>query len=158
MNSIDRATSGFDYALRRRFANVSVIPSLKAVEDAWSSVDPKIQPIGPKLFSIVKALIVASDQIGTIPKAELVLGHAYFIPPPGKSDNASSTIKWLVFSYLYQVLPTLLDYIEQGLLEFKRSESNKIPMGDVLVGEVDVYQVDETIMEKEFLSFFDVEL
>lgn len=158
MNSIDRATSGFDYALRRRFANVSVTPSLKAVEDVWSSLDPKIQSIGPKLFSIVKSLVVESEQIGTIPKEELVLGHAYFIPPSAKSKNASATIKWLVFSYLYQVFPTLLDYLEQGLLEFTRSDIHKIPMGEILIGEVDLYQVDETQMEDEFLRFFDVEL
>jgi hypothetical protein len=131
---------------------------LKAVEDVWSSLDHRINTIGPKLFSIVKALVVESDQIGTIPKEELVLGHAYFIPPRGKSSDARSTIKWLVFSYLYQVFPTLLDYIEQGLLEFKRTEIHKIPMGEILIGEADLYQVDENQMEDEFLRFFDVEL
>jgi 5-methylcytosine-specific restriction endonuclease McrBC GTP-binding regulatory subunit McrB len=158
MNSIDRATSGFDYALRRRFANISVTPSLKAVEEVWSPLDSNISTIGPKLFTIVKTLVLAAEQIGTIPLEELVLGHAYFIPPKVKNDDKLSTIKWLVFSYLYQVFPTLLDYIEQGLLEFKRTEIHKIPMGEALLGELDLYQVDEAQMEFEFLKFFDVEL
>jgi len=158
MNSIDRATSGFDYALRRRFSNISVTPSLKAVEQNWNGFDSNILHIGPQLFTTIKNLILNSELMGSIPREELVLGHAYFIPPLNQTSTALNIVKWLVFSYLYQVFPTLLDYIEQGLLEFKRTEIIKIPMGQVLLGEADLYQVDESEMELEFLRFFNVEL
>ncbi len=157
MNSIDRATSGFDYALRRRFSNIMVTPNINAVKDAWSILDSEKANIGPKLFELVKSLIIDSENIGTIPKDELVLGHAYFIPPDNLRADEESMIKWLISSYMYQILPTLLDYVEQGLLEFSQPSLTGIPMGDVLEGKMDLYQVDATEIESEFLRFLNVE-
>ncbi len=154
MNSIDRAISGFDYALRRRFSSITISSSEKAVEESWKDLESEVSNIGPKLYEILKTLIMTSDQIGTIPKKELVLGHAYFIPPHKHKSNSSNVIKWIVFSYLYQIIPTLVDYIEQGILEYAPEQLSKIPMGDIISGTTDLYNVDESQIEADFIKFF----
>jgi hypothetical protein len=156
MNSIDRATSGFDFALRRRFANIMVNPSVKAVEEAWNDAPSTISRIGSELFDLCKKLVLDSQQIGTIPKDELVLGHAYFIPPIVQRVDEISYMKWMVISYMYQILPTLLDYEEQGLIEFPKELASKLPFGDILLGIKDMYHVEESQIELEFLEYFNV--
>ncbi|KHT53259.1 hypothetical protein RJ44_19875 [Alteromonas macleodii] len=154
MNSIDRATSGFDYALRRRFANIFVKPSRIAVEEIWNNLNSTVKMIGPQLFDITKELIIGSEQLGTIPKEELVLGQAYFIPPENSRTSSEDTIKWMLFSYLYQIFPTLLDYQEQGLLQYDEDAVGRIPMGNILLNKDDIYQTNEEMLEHEFKGFF----
>jgi hypothetical protein len=85
-----------------------------------------------------------------------VLGHAYFIPPISQRVDENSYMKWLAISYLYQILPTLLDYEEQGLIEFSKENASKLPFGDVLLGIKDMYHVDESQIEHEFAEYFKI--
>lgn len=130
MNSIDRATSGFDFALRRRFANIPILPSRIPVEKSWAKGGEPI-PYGVHLFDLVKGLVENSESGGNVPVSELMLGHAYFLPPEGCVE-VSEQIAWLYTSYVYQILPTLQDYAEQGLLSFKESDLAKLPLGNQL--------------------------
>lgn len=128
MNSIDRATSGFDFALRRRFANIPVLPSRTPVERRWPEVDERI-PYGVRLYDLIKSLVENSESSGNVPASELMLGHAYFLPPESYVGVAEQ-IDWLYTSYVYQILPTLQDYVEQGLLSFKDADLAKLPLGN----------------------------
>lgn len=130
MNSIDRATSGFDFALRRRFANIPVLPSRAPVEDYWSQGDGQL-PIGVILYDMIFNLVNQANCNGIVPASELMLGHSYFLPPANCSSE-DDKIKWLYTSYVYQILPTLQDYAEQGLLEYKDSDLAKMPLGNNL--------------------------
>lgn len=130
MNSIDRATSGFDFALRRRFANIPILPSRVPVEKFWQKGSEHL-PYGVKLFDLVKKLVENSDSGGNVPVSELMLGHAYFLPPDSCVD-AIDQIAWLYTSYVYQILPTLQDYAEQGLLSFKDTDLSRLPLGHQL--------------------------
>jgi 5-methylcytosine-specific restriction protein B len=130
MNSIDRATSGFDFALRRRFANIPILPSRVPVESFWKKEGGQLQ-YGVKLFDLVRMLVKSSDSVGNVPASELMLGHSYFLPPLTCATEEAQ-LAWLYTSYVYQMLPTLQDYVEQGLLSFKDSELAKLPLGNRL--------------------------
>ena len=127
MNSIDRATAGFDFALRRRFAFVPLLSSKDAVEDAWSkfATEPNY---GLALYNLISNLIQKGTLEGSISSNELTLGHAYFIPPADCAD-ALERSKWLYVSYVYQILPTLADYEEQGLIKFDNIQLVTLPLG-----------------------------
>jgi 5-methylcytosine-specific restriction protein B len=127
MNSIDRATAGFDFALRRRFAFVPVLSSRDAVKNAWSKfgTDPNY---GMQLYDLISHLIKKGTTQGAVSSNELTLGHAYFIPPADRT-NLVERSKWLYASYVYQILPTLADYQEQGLIEFADAQLATLPLG-----------------------------
>jgi hypothetical protein len=127
MNSIDRATAGFDFALRRRFAFVPLLSSRDAVEKAWKKfgADPNY---GLALYDRIASLVEKGTLEGSVSSNELKLGHAYFIPPADYVD-ASERSKWLYASYVYQILPTLADYKEQGLIDFTHPQLTTLPLG-----------------------------
>ena len=127
MNSIDRATAGFDFALRRRFAFVPLLSSPAAVNDAWLKfgTDPNY---GIALYDRISGLVQKGALEGSVSSSELTLGHAYFIPPPDCID-AFERSKWLYASYVYQILPTLADYKEQGLIDFTEAQLATLPLG-----------------------------
>lgn len=130
MNSIDRATSGFDFALRRRFANIPLLSSRAPVKSYWEAFSG-IPAFGLNLFDQLKSLVNEARSDGNVPVSELILGHTYFLPP-NIFLTEKERIQWLYTSYVYQMLPTLLDYQEQGLLEFKESALTMLPLDNKL--------------------------
>lgn len=130
MNSIDRATSGFDFALRRRFSNIPLISSREPVKTYWETLSG-IPPYGLKLFDQLKSLVNEARSEGNVPVSELTLGHSYFLPPKSCTTD-EARIHWLYTSYVYQMLPTLLDYQEQGLLEFQGAALAMLPLDNKL--------------------------
>jgi len=130
MNSIDRATSGFDFALRRRFANIPLLSSREPVRKYWESFSG-LPPYGLRLFDQLRSLVLEARSEGNVPVTELTLGHSYFLPPKSCSSE-EARIHWLYTSYVYQMLPTLLDYEEQGLLEFQEAALVTLPLDNRL--------------------------
>lgn len=126
MNSIDRATSGFDFALRRRFANIPLLSSREPVRMYWEAFGGS-PPYGLKLFDQLRSLVLEARSEGNVPVTELTLGHSYFLPPKSCATE-QARINWLYTSYVYQMLPTLLDYEEQGLLEFQDADLVTLPL------------------------------
>jgi AAA domain (dynein-related subfamily) len=132
MNSIDRAVSGFDFALRRRFVMVSMVPNDASIQALPSELGIA-RTIALELYKRVERLVLSSEQAGIVPVAELVLGQSYFLPPPTIKDE-DPAVGWLAESYQFQILPTLLDYVEQGLIEFNPDLVGGVPEGEVLAG------------------------
>lgn len=130
MNSIDRATSGFDFALRRRFSNIPLISSRDPVKVYWESYSGE-PTYGLNLFDQLRSLVRDARSEGNVPVSELTLGHSYFLPPISCASE-ESRIHWLYTSYVYQMLPTLQDYQEQGLLEFQESALAILPLDNKL--------------------------
>lgn len=135
MNSIDRATTGFDFALRRRFTLINLYPQEEPVLAFYQSVSERVKKIAHSLFLKTRALIEEADQTGVIPKNELIISQAYFLPSRVVRDEEDA-LSWLAESYLYRIIPTIMDYREQGLLDYKKKNIDAMPCNFLLQGEL----------------------
>ena len=129
MNSVDRAVSGFDFALRRRFVVLTMMPKEKPIEERWSAFNTSIKERVLDFYNQIKQVILGATKTGIVPTTELVIGHSYFLPPKEITDE-NDALKWLAESYKFQILPILIDYQEQGLLKFMDGAS--LPGSDIL--------------------------
>ena len=105
MNTADRSVGHIDYAIRRRFAFVDILPT----------EEPINTPEGKELFRKVSELFVkvengkvkSSDHLSPdFNYKEVQLGHSYFI---GEVDRLS-------FRMEYEIKPILREYLKDGIL------------------------------------------
>lgn len=95
MNTADRSVGHIDYAIRRRFAFESVLPSKDAIT----------LQAGKDLFQkVVEIFTLISPEFDT---NDVMLGHSYFI-----SDDKEQLAEKLK----YQVKPLLYEYLKDGVL------------------------------------------
>lgn len=110
MNTADRSVGHIDYAIRRRFAFVDVLPKdLTAEMDAGEFYTD--------LFSSVKTLFTKdeyqtkSDFISQeFEPKDVALGHSYFIDKT--KDGGDIKTRWN-----YEIKPILLEYVRDGVLK-----------------------------------------
>lgn len=110
MNTADRSVGHIDYAIRRRFAFVDVLPKeLSNNEDVV---------FDGHLFSSVKTLFTTDDYIThsiflskEFDPKDVALGHSYFIDKSDEEDGVSMTIR-----LEYEIKPILLEYVKDGVL------------------------------------------
>ncbi|SHK79321.1 McrB family protein [Fibrobacter sp. UWEL] len=114
MNTTDRSVGSIDYAVRRRFAFVT----LKANEDAVDSYyngNKNLGEIAKAKFNDVKNFLESPDVVAPdVDFDDLMVGHSYFM---AKTEDELK-MKWE-----YEVLPLLREYKKDGLL--RRSASLK---------------------------------
>ena len=103
MNTTDRSTGTIDYALRRRFAFLTV-PSRKEIIK---------NETGRRLFDNVKEFIV-KYRFADIDIEDLMVGHSYFMA----DDDA------LLLKVRYEIIPLIKEYIKDGILRVSRDEQN----------------------------------
>lgn len=115
MNTADRSVGHIDYAIRRRFAFVEVLPKDLTAE-------MKEGEFYTDLFLEVKALFTKdeyqtkSDFIShEFEPKDVALGHSYFIDKT--SEGGNDKIRWN-----YEIKPILLEYIRDGVLKNDASE------------------------------------
>ena len=115
MNSADRSIAILDVAVRRRFAFLSLWPSLKVVEEHGSE-------LGRKAFQEVVSVFIEHAPDEALP---LVPGHSYFL---GKEEaQARTTLKT-------SLIPLLTEYLAQGIVEWIcRINSRASPVARELV-------------------------
>ena len=110
MNTADRSVGHIDYAIRRRFAFVEVLPKDLTTEmgDGEFYTD---------LFSAVKALFTKDDYqtksdylSQEFEPKDVALGHSYFIDKT--KDGGDIKTRWN-----YEIKPILLEYIRDGVLK-----------------------------------------
>jgi 5-methylcytosine-specific restriction protein B len=100
MNTADRSIGHIDYAIRRRFAFESVLPDSSVVNDSSK-------------FKVVESLFKNdnNERADTLSLEfnpnDVMLGHSYFI-----ADNDEE----LKNKLKYQVIPLLIEYIKDGVL------------------------------------------
>jgi 5-methylcytosine-specific restriction protein B len=110
MNTADRSVGHIDYAIRRRFAFVDVMP-----KDLTSEMGDG--EFYTELFSGVKALFTKddfqtkSDFISQeFESKDVTLGHSYFIDK--SKDGGNMKTRWN-----YEIKPILLEYVRDGVLK-----------------------------------------
>lgn len=107
MNTADRSVGHIDYAIRRRFAFVDILPDASVI----------VYPNAKALFEEISALFHSKDTLASDFKAEQVqLGHSYFIV----NDEAEFQLK-----AQYEIIPILEEYLKDGILLEKAEEKIK---------------------------------
>ena len=97
MNTADRSVGHIDYAIRRRFAFVNILP-----KDLTDELGDQFES---ELFAKVINLF-NTNLSSEFKKEEVQLGHSYFI-----TKNTPIDIRWE-----YEIKPILLEYVKDGIL------------------------------------------
>ena len=97
MNTADRSVGHIDYAIRRRFAFVNVLP-----KDLTSELGNQFEST---LFAKVTDLF-NTNLSSEFKKEDVQLGHSYFI-----TEYTPIDIRWE-----YEIKPILLEYVKDGIL------------------------------------------
>lgn len=112
MNSVDRSIALMDYALRRRFGFVHLVPDLEVVRAHC--------PPGPQLDLLLAAVTRLNDWLRTRLGPEYVLGHSFLLNPvypPGQPDSVAriwkNDIEPLLEEYLVHERDTLAEVRQQ---------------------------------------------
>ena len=112
MNTADRSVGHIDYAIKRRFAFVDVLPNESVINTDF----------GKNLFNKVAELFYKKDGDKKINSDYLAsdfdfkdvqLGHSYFIL---KGGDAKEQKDELALRLKYEILPVLREYVKDGLL------------------------------------------
>jgi len=110
MNTTDRSVGTIDYAVRRRFAFITLKSEKSAIEKFYDNVssgtDAVLKNKAFELFSSVKRFIEENKIEENFD--DLMPGHSYFM---AKSDAE------LEQKFIYEVLPLLHEYHKDGLLK-----------------------------------------
>ena len=97
MNTADRSVGHIDYAIRRRFAFVNVLP--KELEGDFDK--NLFKAVSDKVTNLFNTNLSSEFK-----KEEVQLGHSYFI-----TKNTPIDIRWE-----YEIKPILLEYVKDGIL------------------------------------------
>ena len=115
MNTTDRSTGTLDYALRRRFAFVTLQSDSSVIEKHYNKINnQELKCKALDLFNNIKAFITSpKHRYGDWSIDDLMVGHSYFIA--SSEDELSNKIE-------YEILPLLSEYIADGILNVKDEE------------------------------------
>ncbi len=105
MNTTDRSTGTLDYAIRRRFAFVTLPADREAIQ----------LDIAKELFDDIE-LFIEDNCPKDMDIADLMVGHSYFMTE--NEDELELKIK-------YEVVPLLKEYCNDGLLTCSQEELNE---------------------------------
>lgn len=109
MNTADRSVGHIDYAIKRRFAFVDVLPKVEVIKNEKAK----------QLFELVSALFVKEDKTNSDHLAsdfdykDVQLGHSYFILKEGSEEEQTGE---LYMKLNYEIVPILNEYIKDGIL------------------------------------------
>lgn len=110
MNTTDRSTGTIDYALRRRFAFVTLKSDKSVIEKHYTEPTLKSQALA--LFDNIEKFI-EEKQCGDLGIDDLMVGHSYFM---------SASKEELRDKMEYEVLPLIAEYINDGILNVSSKE------------------------------------
>lgn len=106
MNTTDRSVGSIDYALRRRFTFVTIKADQKVIENYYSS-NSKLQRKALNLFNNVNKFI-EDNKACEMDLEDLKPGHSYYLA----SDETELEERWN-----YEILPLLVEYYNDGLID-----------------------------------------
>jgi len=116
MNSTDRSTGTIDYALRRRFAFVTLKSDVSIIENHYDK-DNDLKNIAIALFNDIRKFIEGHNHIsGELGIDDLMVGHSYFMAK--SKEELRDKIQ-------YAVIPLVTEYINDGILNVKVEDKNK---------------------------------
>ena len=115
MNTTDRSTGTLDYALRRRFAFITIKSQESVIKKYYSDANnEELGTVALSLFEDIKKFIENPKHLcGDMSIDDLMIGHSYFMAN-GK-DELHDKVE-------YEILPLINEYINDGILNVKNDE------------------------------------
>ena len=111
MNTADRSVGYIDYAIRRRFAFVTLKADRQVIDNYYAN-NPQLKDIALEAFDSVFK-IVEEKTSSDFEADDLMVGHSYFLA----QNNAELKNK-----LEYEVRPLLLEYVRDGLLNIGKKD------------------------------------
>ena len=112
MNTADRSVGHIDYAIKRRFAFVDVLPNESVIETQFAK--NLFQKVSELFIKTENDVIVNSDYLASdFDYKDVQLGHSYFILKEGTEQEQR---KEMLLKLKYEILPVLREYVKDGLL------------------------------------------
>lgn len=103
MNTADRSVGHIDYAIKRRFAFVDILPNAEVITNEKAKV----------LFNKVSDLFTEKYLASDFESKDVHLGHSYFILD---ENSRLSESEQLQLKLDYEIMPILNEYVKDGLL------------------------------------------
>lgn len=142
MNTTDRSTGTLDYALRRRFAFVTLQSNLDVIEKHYDQLNnQELKTKAVRLFNEIKSFIMSPKRhCGDFSIDDLMIGHSYFM---ASSENE------LANKVEYEILPLIAEYISDGIINVSDKEKRKNFNAWSNLEPMPVEEDEETNMEDE---------
>ena len=116
MNTADRSIGYIDYALRRRFAFISIKADKLAIENYYDNKNSDCKDKAINLFDEIKNLI--DKNINEEFEADdIMIGHSYFM---------AQNFEELQNKLEYEIKPLLLEYCKDGILKSNKDTINNL--------------------------------
>lgn len=120
MNTADRSVGHIDYAIRRRFAFVDVLPTIEPIREAGREFFKEVAALFiediNELDNMQTAKLKPSQYMATDFKPEeVMIGHSYFITKEN-DENGLTEEQQIKMKIKYEVLPILKEYMKDGIL------------------------------------------
>ena len=106
MNTADRSVGHIDYAIRRRFAFIDVLPSSTVIDEVIK--DEAVRVKAKALFESVAVLFTRDHLASDFEANDVQLGHSYFL-----ADNE----EMLRLKLKYEIQPILKEYLKDGIFQ-----------------------------------------
>jgi mcrBC restriction endonuclease system, mcrB subunit, putative len=118
MNTTDRSTGSIDYAVRRRFAFITLKTDPEVIKTCIK--DDAVRAKALALFKQINGdstddttSFIATHKAGDFDLEDLKVGHSYFL---------AETLEALQMKMRYEVIPLLREYIKDGILQGKEED------------------------------------
>lgn len=124
MNTTDRTTGSIDYAVRRRFAFVTLEANREVIEEYANkhSIPSDVRDAALALFSEINGQgpndsqsFIVTHQAADFELEDLKVGHSYFLAPD---------METLRMKMRYEVIPLIKEYIKDGILKDMKGDQN----------------------------------
>ena len=115
MNTTDRSTGTLDYAIRRRFAFVTLQSDRSIIEKHYDELkDEELKDKAVALFDDIKKFIENPKHLcGDMSIDDLMIGHSYFMAED--EEELKDKVE-------YEIVPLIKEYINDGILNVKNKE------------------------------------
>ena len=115
MNTTDRSTGTIDYALRRRFAFITIKSQKSVIKKYYSDANnEELGTVALSLFEDIKKFIENPKHLcGDMSIDDLMVGHSYFMTE--SEDELHDKME-------YEIIPLINEYINDGILNVKNDE------------------------------------
>lgn len=140
MNTTDRSTGTLDYALRRRFAFVTLQSDRSVIEKHYDKLgNANLKDMAVALFDDIKKFIESPKLLcGDMSIDDLMVGHSYFMAED--EEELKDKVE-------YEIIPLINEYINDGILNVKNEE--KKTAFDSWLSLAPIQETDEDEQEEE---------